>query len=72
MFSYEEALNYFVEEANIEAELKEIRNKQRTNEDMSAFQKMFSCCIPKPKLETNDLCAERDEVFAVAKVKYNS
>ena len=72
MFTYNEALHYFVEEADIEDELREIQNtKERPDEDTSMLQKMISCCAPKPKL-AEDLRSERDEVFAVAKVKYNS
>ena len=72
MLSYKEAHHYFVEEADLDAELADIQSTQeRLNDDMGVLQKMLSCCQPKPKLG-DDLQEERDQLFAVAKVKYNS
>ena len=70
VFTYDQAEKYFLQQANIIDELEQIQATKEVIES-TGIARLFSCFKKRVRLN-QDLSDERDCVFAIAKVKYDS
>ena len=71
MFSYDQAEEYFFEEVDLRVEIKEIQKNKEIIPAGEGLARLFSCFKSKPRLD-DELDEERDIVFALTKVAYDS
>ena len=64
--AYDEAHDYFVN--NEDMDFEEVKDMEANQSGLSKIL----CCIPKPKLASDTLKHQYNEIFAIAKVKYDS
>ena len=70
VFTYEQAEKYFLEHADLNDELDKIQATKEVIES-TGIARFFSCFKKRVRLNQN-LSDERDLVFAIAKVRYDS